>query len=168
MKTLLIALITSACFSVLPVSAQSVSYSYDRSGNRIGRKSSSPNRVRTKGNNATKTAATSNINAVFNSVSKNIEITSKDFLCSQMRISVYSASGQTVYSSIISKDHITIDASSFPSGIYLVEIECGETRLSRKVTIEQHEKHCPIHISDIFFTAVAVACTDSIGDNRQI
>ena len=136
MKTLLITLITLACFRVVSVSAQSVSYSYDRSGNRIGRKSSSPNKVKAKGRNITNTAIPSGVNAVYNSISKNIEITSMDFLRAPMRISVYSASGQTIYNSIISRNHITIDNSSFPSGIYLVEIESDKTKLSRKITIE--------------------------------
>lgn len=135
MKALLITLMTLACVPVASVSAQSVSYSYDRSGNRIGRKSSSPNKVKAKGRNVTNTAIPSNINAVYNSVSKNIEITSRVFPCASMRVSVYSASGQTFYSSIIPKDQITIDASSFPSGIYLVEVELGKTRLNRKITV---------------------------------
>ncbi len=136
MKALLITLITSACFPVVPVSAQSVSYSYDNSGNRISRKSSSPNKIKTKERNVTNTAILSDINAVYNSVSKNIEITSRVFPCTSMRVIVYSASGQTIYSSIIPKDNITIDASSFPSGIYLVEIESDKTKQNRKITIE--------------------------------
>ncbi len=136
MKAFLIILMTLACFPFISVSAQSVSYSYDRSGNRIGRKSSSPNRVKTKERNVTGNAVSSDVNAVYNSISKNIDITSGDFLRTPMKIGVYSASGQAIYSSIISKEHITIDASSFPVGIYIVEIECGETKLSRKITIE--------------------------------
>lgn len=135
MKALLTTLITLACFPVISVSAQSVSYSYDRSGNRIGRKFSSPNKIKAKGRNVTNTAISSDINTVYNRVSKNIEITSRVFLYAPMRVCVYSASGQTIYSSIISRDHITIDASSFPSGIYLVEVEFGKTRLNRKITV---------------------------------
>ena len=70
MKALLITLITLACFPIVSVSAQSISYSYDRSGNRIGRKSSSPNRVKTKGRYVTVNAVSSNVNAVYNSISK--------------------------------------------------------------------------------------------------
>ena len=75
MKAFFIALITLACFPIISLLAQSVSYSYDNSGNRIGRKSSSPNKIKTKERNVTNTAILSDINAVYNSVSKNIEIT---------------------------------------------------------------------------------------------
>ena len=70
MIALLITLITLACFPVISVSAQSVSYSYDSSGKRIGRKSSSPNKIKTKGRNVTNTAIPSDVNAVYNSISK--------------------------------------------------------------------------------------------------
>lgn len=85
MKAFLIILMTLACFPFISVSAQSVSYSYDRSGNRIGRKSSSPNRVKTKERNVTGNAVSSDVNAVYNSISKNIDITSGDFLRTPMK-----------------------------------------------------------------------------------
>lgn len=72
MKTLLITLTALAFLSVFPISAQSISYSYDRSGNRVGRKSSSPNKVKTKDHNVTNAVISSNVNAIYNSISKNI------------------------------------------------------------------------------------------------
>ena len=136
MKTLLITLTALAFLSVFPISAQSISYSYDRSGNRVGRKSSSPNKVKTKDHNVTNAVISSNVNAIYNSISKNIEIIPRDFLCTPIRVSVYSASGQMIYNSIVPKERVTIDASSFAVGIYLVEVECGETKLNRKITIK--------------------------------
>lgn len=116
-----------------------VAYGYDASGNRISRTGTSMNANRAKRvyqKNTHSTDNQTNINTLSYDKTSSIITASIDNsqAGSEACLSIFSLSGDLVYSCKMQKGKSAVDTSSFPSGTYVATVETGQKKQAIKFT----------------------------------
>lgn len=137
MKQLLIFFLCAFSY-ILSSNAQTVSYAYDASGNRISRTI-----VLSQRNNAPHHQQPTEISEVFDDVTVSVSPNPTDGIVRvkitrsntpvEGTISVYTQSGAPVQTVSVLSDGTTVDLGNQPSGIYLLRIECNDYKNTWKI-----------------------------------